>query len=148
MLKDLWVCPQSMDFSTASTDRLIIVNLRQWNYKLFIHGWKKELDSTSGSWMQRSTKIKLFQSRCLYDFFFPYLADCSALWVPAEGLLYRGRLAVDVPIDFFQSFLLSWSRGPRSWIPKCRNANNPLRSLLEKLVDSWKVPPKILVHEV
>lgn len=33
---------------TASTDRLIILDLTQWDDKLFIPGWKKELDSTSG----------------------------------------------------------------------------------------------------
>lgn len=52
MLKDLWVCPQSADFGTASTDRLIILDLTQWDYKLFIPSWKKELDSTSGGWTQ------------------------------------------------------------------------------------------------
>lgn len=44
VLKDLWVCPPSMNLSTASKDRLIILHFTQWNYKLFIPSQKKELN--------------------------------------------------------------------------------------------------------
>lgn len=48
-LRDLWVCPQSLELSTSSTDRLIILVLTQWNYKLFIPSWKKKNSTHLGA---------------------------------------------------------------------------------------------------
>jgi hypothetical protein len=55
-------------FSPASTDRLIILDLTQWNYKLFIPSWKKEPNSTSESWMQYADCLYYF-SKMEFSFF-------------------------------------------------------------------------------
>lgn len=62
-LKDVWVCPQSLELSTASTDRLIILVLTQWNYKLFIPSWKKKEFNSSGSWMQHEDDLCCFYEK-------------------------------------------------------------------------------------
>lgn len=149
MLKDLWVCPQSMDFSTASTDRLIIVNLRQWNYKLFIHGWKKELDSTSGSWMQRVSdhlcyfyKNKIVSIEVPVRLLFPlpcrFLCSLSA----RRGTVIQGetgnrrshRLLPVVP-----TFLVQGPQIMDSQMPKCKQSpEKPVRKTCRFLKSTTK----------
>lgn len=67
-LRDLWVCPQSLELSTASTDRLIILVLTQWNYKLFIPSWKKKEFNSSGSWMQHEDDLCYFYEKLKFIF--------------------------------------------------------------------------------
>lgn len=124
VLKDLWVCPQSVDFSTASTDRLIILDLTQWDYKLFIPSWKKELDSTSGGWMQRTVRLCYFYkngihfpSRCICCCF-PLTWGCSALPAACREVVKWGS-AGSQDTHLLLAFLTFPVHGFRSLVPKC-----------------------------
>lgn len=108
-------------------------------YKLFIPSWKRELDSTSGGWMQHTDRLCHFYKNgiqlparsagcCLFSLNLQVALSC---WVPAEGLLSGARLATKLPICFFRPFLPScaWARITGT---KCWDAN-----ALENLLKMW-----------
>lgn len=123
-------------------------------YKLFIPSWKRELDSTSGGWMQHTDRLCHFYKNgiqlparsagcCLFSLNLQVALSC---WVPAEGLLSGARLVTKLPICFFRPFLPScaWARITGT---KCWDANNALENLLkmwipEILIPSSRMRPK------
>lgn len=117
VLKDLWVCPQSVDFGIASTDRLIILNLTQWNYKLFIPSWKKELNIwelnaacrllmlSLQKWNSDSIKVHM-----LLPLF--YLTGRSALLKACRQAVMWGETGCRVPSTSWSSLDLPYTGTP------------------------------------
>lgn len=135
-LKDLWVCPQSLDLSTASTDRLIILVLTQWNYKLFIPSGEKKKEliwEPNAAWdgFATSTKDEVHDSsRC------GSRPGPLALIFALNQLGLQGETGTQNSCELLSALLNVCFRGSDYWFSNVSMQTISWRS--EKHIKMWK----------